>query len=193
MDRLTTDNRETNLQTLLNYAYVKDRAVHLAFGNDEENIPLDEYIAHEARKHGCPMTATEVIEGGCMECDCPVAILNAVSIQAAELRARLMMIEDVLGDTYDLDHLRDLVQAEKEGRLKALRELEEQQRWIPVGERLPEESGEYLTYCGEYDGICILYCDVLKTKTKWRTRWKEVTYWMPLPEPPEEAANESDT
>lgn len=57
-------------------------------------------------------------------------------------------------------------------------------KWIPVTERLPEESGEYLAYCGEYDGICILYCDVLKTKIKWRTKWKEVTHWMPMPPEP---------
>lgn len=117
MDRLTTDNPETNLQALLNYAYAKDKAVHLAFGNGEDNIPLDEYIAHEACERGCSITTTEVMEGGCMECDCPVAILNAVSIQAAELRGRLKMIEDILGDTYDLDHLRDLIEAEREARL----------------------------------------------------------------------------
>lgn len=117
MDRLTTDNRETNLQTLLNYAYAKDRAVHLAYGNGEDNIPLDEYIAHEASKLGCPRTTTEVMEGGCMECDCPIAILNAIAIQAAELRARLMMIEDILGDTYNLDHLRELIEADREGRI----------------------------------------------------------------------------
>lgn len=58
-------------------------------------------------------------------------------------------------------------------------------KWISVKERLPEESGEYLAYCGEYDGICVLYYEVLKTKGKWRTRWKgDVTHWMELPEPP---------
>lgn len=60
------------------------------------------------------------------------------------------------------------------------------QKWIPVTERLPEESGKYLAYCGEYDGICVLYYEVLKTKGKWRTKWKEVTHWMPLPEAPRE-------
>lgn len=58
------------------------------------------------------------------------------------------------------------------------------QKWIPVTERLPELSGEYLVYCGEYDGICVLYYEILKTKGKWRSNWKEVTHWMPLPEPP---------
>lgn len=58
------------------------------------------------------------------------------------------------------------------------------QEWISVDERLPEKSGEYLTYCGDYDGVCVLYYEVLKTKGKWRTRWKEVTHWMPLPSAP---------
>lgn len=60
------------------------------------------------------------------------------------------------------------------------------QRWIPVTERLPEESGEYLAYCGKYDGICVLYYEISKTKRKWRTKWKEVTHWMPCPQPPKE-------
>ena len=57
-------------------------------------------------------------------------------------------------------------------------------QWIPVSERLPEKDGYYLVYCAEYDGICIIYYEILKTKSKWRTKWKEVTHWMPLPEPP---------
>ena len=69
---------------------------------------------------------------------------------------------------------------------RRLRELDEKQRWIPVAERLPEESGEYIAYCGEYDGICVLYYEILETKGKWRSKLKEVTYWMPLPEPPKE-------
>lgn len=58
------------------------------------------------------------------------------------------------------------------------------QKWIPVTERLPGESGEYLAYCGEYDGICVIHYEVLKTKGKWRTNWKAVTHWMPLPQAP---------
>ena len=58
------------------------------------------------------------------------------------------------------------------------------QKWIPVTERLPEEDGYYLVYCGEYDGICVIYYENLVTKGKWMCKWKEVTHWMPLPEPP---------
>ena len=57
-------------------------------------------------------------------------------------------------------------------------------KWISVKDRLPEESDEYLAYCGEYGGICVLYCKVMKTKIKWLTNWKKVTHWMPLPQPP---------
>lgn len=149
MERLTTDNRETNLQTLLNYAYAKDKAVHLVFGNDEDNIPLDEYIAHEARERGCPRTTTEVMEGGCMECDCPIAILNAVSIQAAELRARLMMIEDILGDTYDLDHLRELMEAEKEGRMV-----------VHPGKELCAKQGDYIYIIDDGEVVEAILCTV---------------------------------
>lgn len=35
---------------------------------------------------------------------------------------RLQEIENILGDTYDLDHLRDLVEADKNGRLAILSE-----------------------------------------------------------------------
>ena len=58
------------------------------------------------------------------------------------------------------------------------------QEWIPVTERLPEEDGDYLAYFGEYDGICVVYYEVLKTKSKWCCKWKEVTHWMPLPPAP---------
>lgn len=117
MDRLTTNEPHDNLSAMLNFAYAKDRRVVLSYAASEDNIDLAEYISLQALRNGCDVSSENVLEGGCMECDCPVAILNAVAIQAAELRGRLKMIEDILGDTYDLDRLRDLVKAEQEGRL----------------------------------------------------------------------------
>ena len=40
-----------------------------------------------------------------MECDCAVALMNMLAVQAAELHARLSKIEDILSDDYDLDRL----------------------------------------------------------------------------------------
>lgn len=40
--------------------------------------------------------------------------------EATAIVERLAAIEDILGDTYDLDHLRELVKADKDGRCAAL-------------------------------------------------------------------------
>lgn len=117
MDRLTTDNPNDNLSTLLNFAYAKDHRVVLSFADDKNDHDLCEYVANFALRNGCIFTPEEVMDGACSECDCHIAVMNNTAIQAAELRARLMMIEDILGDTYDLDHLRELMEAEREGRL----------------------------------------------------------------------------
>lgn len=116
MDRLTTDNPMTNQATLLNMAYAgEDHRVKLRIR--EEGADLCEYIVEAAQnEHGwCGVTPDEVMAGGCLECDCPYGTLSAVATQAAELRGRLKMIEDILGDTYDLDHLRELVTADQKG------------------------------------------------------------------------------
>jgi len=46
-----------------------------------------------------------------------VALLHTAAIQATEMRHRLMSIEDILGDEYDLDRLRELAQADRDGKL----------------------------------------------------------------------------
>lgn len=71
----------------------------------------------------------------------------------------------------------------------ALREQEEL-RWIPVTERLPEPWKDVLVY-SRYD-----FCETavyIGVPGKWRVTWNHgmldvdsVTHWMPLPEPPKE-------
>ena len=60
----------------------------------------------------------------------------------------------------------------------ALREQEER-RWIPVTERLPDIGIEVLVY-SEDDGICVDYYGGDSFG------YYDVTQWMPLPEPPKE-------
>ena len=85
MNRLTTDNPQTNTEHMLNYAYAKDGRVVLRFGAEEPNIDLCEYMAKVAGKQ-CGVQLTP--DG------CPLGILYVVATQAAELRARLKDIED---------------------------------------------------------------------------------------------------
>lgn len=42
--------------------------------------------------------------------------INVLGIQAAEQRERLLKIEDILGEEYDLEYLRELIKADKEKR-----------------------------------------------------------------------------
>ena len=58
--------------------------------------------------------------------------------------------------------------------------------WIPVSERLPEESGEYLTWV-EYDGdrfiaIDEIDCDGIIKEWNCSTDYKIIA-WQPLPKP----------
>lgn len=108
MERLTRHKPENNTQTMLNFARAVDGRVKLAYAGCTENADLCEYIADKAADAGysCAPTPDEVMEGSCMECDCVFGILVNVATQAAELHARLMKIEDILGDAYDLEELR---------------------------------------------------------------------------------------
>lgn len=58
--------------------------------------------------------------------------------------------------------------------------------WIPVTERCPEKSGDYLVF----DDCRNLYVNewhcLLK---KWQYDDSRITHWMPLPEPPKEEAD----
>lgn len=127
MKRLTTNSPSDNYSQLMNYAYGEDKRVKLSYAGMRHGADLCEYISGEAGDAGlsCAPSPDDVMEGTCMQCDCVFGVLNNVAIQAAELRARLMMIEDILGEDYNLEHLRELVKAER--------------RWIPVTERMPEE------------------------------------------------------
>lgn len=65
-------------------------------------------------------------------------------------------------------------------------------RWVSVTERLPEEKkAHYLCYLDD-DSIAVCYwsnINIHGIRWEWHNpNWKEVTHWMPLPEPPKEEA-----
>lgn len=58
--------------------------------------------------------------------------------------------------------------------------LKDAQRWIPVGERLPEEAQEI--YAREYNGI---FTHFKYSKRLYEIFIRHYTHWRPLPQPPE--------
>lgn len=64
----------------------------------------------------------------------------------------------------------------------------ERTRWIPVSERMPEHSGRCLCYCnGE---VRVLKYWRTQQEFQYGGRNRNVTHWMPMPEPPEVEQNE---
>ena len=59
--------------------------------------------------------------------------------------------------------------------------LREAQRWIPVGERLPNSYLTVLSLSKNGD----IKVDFVQPKKIWYLGRNNVTHWMPLPEPPE--------
>ena len=140
MKRMTTDNPQLNIERLLNTARAENNQAVLHIG--DEVITLTEYVAKCAKEYGCYVTPESVMDGdSCAECDCPVAILNILGIQAAENNARLKMIEKILGNDYDLDRLKELIEADREGRCVVL-PVKEGDRVYCIRERFDTSSGK---------------------------------------------------
>lgn len=125
MERLTKDNPQENFETMMNYVFVKDGWAHIRHDGESENVPLTTWAKAQCIKRGCDdfqgKTAKEIDETLC-DClmdgeGCPMALAYCFACQASHLRDRLKVIEDILGDVYDLDHLREIARAEKDGRL----------------------------------------------------------------------------
>ena len=64
--------------------------------------------------------------------------------------------------------------------------LEDQPRWIPVEEKLPEDPTDCLVYDGSQVQFCSYYCGTWNTPDCYESQTIDgVTHWMPLPRPPE--------
>ena len=120
MNRLTTDDSQSILYGL-NLFFVKDGEVWIRGGGPEpdyQDCTLVDYIGRVAETHHLDIVSRDAehlgdemydcLQYGTDELEGVVALLHAAAIQAAEMRGRLADIEDILGDSYDLNKLREL-------------------------------------------------------------------------------------
>lgn len=97
MNRLTKDHPEGNLETLMNFAYVKGGDVWLRrAAEDGSDLALNAYISDVSKRNpvGCGLDTEDVPDACCDGCFCELGALFAAATQAAELRARLAAYED---------------------------------------------------------------------------------------------------
>lgn len=136
MKRLTVDNPENNFDTILNYVFSKDGYAHIRHDGKSEDVPLTDWVTTQCADRRCEMSpvgdAEEVDQVVC-DClmdgeGCPVALAYCFACQAAHLRDRLKLIEDILGDEYDLGDLKEIFDAKKDRRLVVLPEVPENDR-----------------------------------------------------------------
>ena len=96
--RITTDKPQGNYEFLMNFAYAKDRKVMLHNGGNQKDIDVCEYMTElDCEQHGF-LDAEDYMNGACFECDsgvCSSGVLYALAVQAAEVRDRLKMYEDL--------------------------------------------------------------------------------------------------
>lgn len=132
MKRLTTDDANS-IFFGFNLFFVKDREVWIRGGGPEpdyQDCTLTDWINRAAAAQGIELGADDAESLGDIMYDCLqfgvdategiLALLHAAAVQAAEMRGRLSLIEDILGDDYNLDRLREIAEAEREGRCVVL-------------------------------------------------------------------------
>lgn len=191
MKRLTTDD-VNSIFFGLNLFFVKDNEVWIRGGGpdpDYQDCTLTDWINRAAAAQGIELDADDAESLGDIMCDCLqygadategiLALLHAAAVQAAEMRSRLVSIENILGDKYTLDHVRNLIQ------------VDGQTRWVHCDTQMPEPGVRVLVCCGDF--VCEAYCDINgyfhripQEKLPGEDSLYPITHWMPLPDPPEQ-------
>lgn len=106
------------------------------------------------------------------------------------------LVERLRAGTYTVEEL-SVILPQAADAIEELVSNADKFKWISVEERLPEEKGKYIIayhpcYWNDvnYDKIK-LGTDTFMGKVKWaRRKYRRVTHWMPLPEPPKEDDDE---
>lgn len=97
MNRITNDNPK-GIREKINNLCTKDNEnyVVLRNANGKENVRLHEYTAECCRKNGCKdMTACKVLSSGLLGCcNCHIAIMYFLGLQAEICNAKLKKYED---------------------------------------------------------------------------------------------------
>lgn len=107
MNKLVTDDPQTNTEVMFNLAYVKDKEVWIRGGGDDgEDCTLIDFTNRMCLRHDCLfyMIQNEIEEDDidntgdrllkCSMSGCSVGTAYFIAIQAAELRERLRMYEE---------------------------------------------------------------------------------------------------
>ena len=88
--------------------------------------------------------------------------------------------------------LKGLNRKEMVANIKSLLSVTPAQKWIPVSEKLPEETGWYIVTIRTEKGIAVCEQSYRKGENHWTTlKGIEVIAWMPLPEPYKEVDDEA--
>lgn len=129
--RMTSDDPEY-IASHLNIFFTQDGEGYVrSGGEDNQDIEVMGWIREAAENIDAEIWSKDD-DGLCdelydnlqygVECsEGVIAYLYLAVLQAIEMRGRLKDIEDILGDEYDLDRLRELEQADKEGRYVVLK------------------------------------------------------------------------
>ena len=129
--RMTSDGPE-HITRHLNIFFAENGNGYIRSGGaDNQDIELMEWIREAAKNIGAEIYSEgdeflrdelyENLMHGIEDPEGVIASLYCAALQAIEMRGRLKKIEDILGDEYDLDRLRELVQADREGRCVVLK------------------------------------------------------------------------
>ncbi len=131
MERITVGE----INKYINVFYGKNREVWVRGGGpgpEYEDCSLWDFIRRIAPNHGVQVEQEneeldwqmcDMLADGAETKEGLIAFFYAAAIQATEMRERLRMVEEILcGDEneFDLDRLRDMIQADRNGRCVAL-------------------------------------------------------------------------